>query len=309
MIEVRSLTKRYGPFTAVDDVSFSIEGAGIVGFLGPNGAGKTTTMRMLTGFLPMTEGTAVVAGHDVFESPQQVKARVGYLPETPPLYPELSVGEYLRFVAEIKGVPRADRLRRVGQVMEQVGLAGMEARLTGSLSKGYRQRVGLAQALVHDPRVIILDEPTSGLDPAQLVGIRRLIKELATERTVVLSTHILPEVEMLCDRVLLIHKGKLVGDGTVEALAQQVGGGDWVELRLSGAPDDVQARLTALDSVSSVAELPEDGAIARWKLRGTPALVPEVGALAVSAGWTLMGLSPRRASLQEVFLELVGVEG
>ncbi len=302
MIETNKLTKRFGAVTAVDSVDIRVTEPGIVGFLGPNGAGKTTTMRLLTGFLPMTDGTAIVAGHDVFEEPQLVKAKVGYLPEAPPLYPELTVGEYLRFVAEIRGVPGGRRLARVGEAMERLGLRGWENHLTGSLSKGYRQRVGLAQALVHDPPLLILDEPTSGLDPAQLVGIRGLIRDLATDRTVVLSTHVLPEVELLCDRVLMIHEGRIVADGTVEELAAEVGAGAWLELVVQGAPDDISATLAAVDAVETVRRLSDT----RYRLTGDAA--DAVAGRIRDEGWTLRALTPHRASLQEVFVSLVGGE-
>ena len=303
MIEARGLTKRFGQVLAVDSVDLSVKDRGIVGFLGPNGAGKTTTMRLLTGYLPATDGTAVVAGFDVFEEPLQVKARVGYLPERPPLYPELSVGEYLRFVAEIRGVPRARRLSRVGEVMERVGLRGMERRLLEVLSKGYRQRVGLAQALIHDPPLLILDEPTSGLDPAQLVGIRRLVQELAEDRVVLLSTHVLAEVEILCDRVVLIHRGRIVGDGTVASLAADVGAGPWLELDADGA-DEAEAHLARLPAVTEVHPLGGG----RYKLRGSAELAPGVASLAAERGWRVRALQHHRASLEEVFLSLVGVE-
>jgi len=309
MIEARGLTKRYGRFTAVDGVDLDVDQSGIVGFLGPNGAGKTTTMRMLTGYLPMTDGTAKVAGFDVFEQPQQVKARVGYLPETPPLYPELTVGEYLAFVGEIRGLSRSQRLKRVGDVMDQVGLREMERRVTGALSKGYRQRVGLAQALLHDPPVLILDEPTSGLDPAQLVGIRRLVQELSRDRVVVLSTHILHEVELLCDRVVLIHRGRIAGDGTVESLAADVGAGAWLELVATGPDETATARLADLEQVDTVRALESrsDGAM-RFRLEGGSDLPAAVAALAAREGWAVHGLIPRKASLEEVFLSLVEVE-
>lgn len=309
MIEARGLTKRYGQFTAVDGIDLDIAGPGVVGFLGPNGAGKTTTMRMLTGYLPMTDGVAKVAGFDVFDQPMQVKARVGYLPETPPLYPELTVGEYLAFVADIRGIQRSKRLRRVADVMDLVGLKEMERRVTGALSKGYRQRVGLAQALLHDPPVLILDEPTSGLDPAQLVGIRRLVKELAEDRVVVLSTHILQEVEALCDRVLLINRGKLAGDGTVESLASSIGAGSWVYFEAVGPGDDATAKLAALDSVSAVRILSEDSSPrVAFRLEGTSQLVNDVAGLAKAEGWEIFSLAPRAASLEEVFLALVEAE-
>ncbi|MFT4626527.1 MAG: ABC-2 type transport system ATP-binding protein [Myxococcota bacterium] len=305
MIRARGLTKHFGPVVAVDGVDLDIKGPGIVGFLGPNGAGKTTTMRMLTGFLPMTDGAAVVCGHDVFEAPLEVKARVGYLPETPPIYPELTVGEYLHFVAEIKGVSRSRRAFRVGAAMEQVGLTGWERRLTGSLSKGYRQRVGLAQALLADPSLLILDEPTSGLDPAQLVGIRGLIRELGQHRTVVLSTHVLPEVEAMCDRVLLIHQGRLVGDGTTQTLAAKVGAGRWLEVRLAGADADGTGRLAAVAGVASVQAL-EPG---RFRVEASDAAPDGIAKLAAVAGWQVLELAWHQPSLEEVFLALVGAEG
>jgi ABC-2 type transport system ATP-binding protein len=309
MIEAKGLTRRFGDITAVDGIDLSVGSRGIVGFLGPNGAGKTTTMRMLTGFLPMTEGSAVVAGFDVFDDPIAVKARVGYLPESPPLYPELSVGEYLGFVAEIRGVPSARRLARVGEVMERVGLRGFESRLLGSLSKGYRQRVGLAQAIVHDPPLLILDEPTSGLDPAQLVGIRKLVRELAAERTVVLSTHILAEVDLLCERVIVIHKGRIAGDGTVEGLADRAGAGPWLELVFEGASEQAEADLAALPEVREVQRLQAEGGHHRFRVRGAREEVgPAVAGLAGRRGWRLHGLQWHRASLEDVFLALVGVE-
>jgi ABC-2 type transport system ATP-binding protein len=301
MIETHGLTRRFAGVTAVDRLEVSVTGPGLVGFLGPNGAGKTTTLRMLAGYLAITDGTARVAGFDVFEQPMDVKARVGYQPETPPLHPELTVGEYLSWVAEIRGVSRPKRLSRVGEVMERVGLRGFERRLCGALSKGYRQRVALAQAILHDPAVLFLDEPTSGLDPAQLVGIRALIRELAVDRLVVLSTHLLVEVELLCSRVLLLHQGRLVGDGTVDALATQVGAGPWLEL-VADPAEDRSAALAALPTVAAVRRLGAD----RYRLEGECG--PEVVALAASSGWSVRELTRHRASLEEVFLALVGVE-
>ena len=199
MIEVQHLTKRYGRLTAVDDVSFRVERGEILGFLGPNGAGKTTTMRVLTGYMPATSGRAVVAGFDVFEQPLEAKRRTGYLPETPPLYPEMTVREYLAFVSEIKGIPASERKARVDSSMEKSRVTDMAHRHCGKLSKGYRQRVGLAQALIHNPDVLILDEPTAGLDPKQIIETRELIKHLAGDHTIILSTHILPEVSQTCE--------------------------------------------------------------------------------------------------------------
>jgi ABC-2 type transport system ATP-binding protein len=305
MIEARGLIKRFGRITAVDGVDLSVGPRGIVGFLGPNGAGKTTTMRMLTGFLPMTEGSAVVCGFDVFEEPLQVKARVGYLPETPPLYPELTVGEYLAFVAEIRGVESKRRLSRTGEVMEQVGLRGYERRLIATLSKGYRQRVGLAQAIVHDPKLLILDEPTSGLDPAQLVGIRALIASLAQDRAVVLSTHILQEVDALCERVVVIHRGRIVGDGTVDALAEAAGAGPWLELAVVGAAPGLEAELAALPAVASVERLGPDG-VGRFRVRGAADLGPAISGLCARRGLPIERLHRHSASLEQTFLGLVG---
>lgn len=304
MIETHDLTKRFGPVLAVDTLSVEIGASGLVGFLGPNGAGKTTTMRMLTGFLPMTSGTAVISGFDVFEAPLEVKARVGYLPEAPPLYPELTVGEFLRFVAEIRGVEPGRRSHRIGEVMEQVGLSGWEGRLLSSLSKGFRQRVGLAQAIIHDPPLLILDEPTSGLDPAQLVPIRRLIRELASERLVLLSTHVLSEVESLCDRILLIDRGRLLADGSVAELAEGVGAGPWVELVLDAPAEDLSVRIAELEGVETVEQL-EPG---RYRIRGGWGVEPALGALAGAHGWRIRSLVRRRPSLQEVFIALVGAE-
>jgi ABC-2 type transport system ATP-binding protein len=303
MIEVRELTRRYGPVVAVDRLTFAVD-SGVVGFLGPNGAGKTTTLRMLTGALSITSGTAIVAGFDVFEDPLEVKARVGSLPETPPLYPELTIGEYLSFVAKMRGVPRTRRLSRVGEVMERVGLRGWERRRLGGLSKGYRQRVGLAQAIVHDPPLLLLDEPTTGLDPAQLVSVRALIRELAADRVVVLSTHVLSEVEALCERVLLLHRGRLVGDGTVDSLAAGVGAGPWVELLLDEATEPPAAALAALPCVTSVRMLEP----LRVRIEGPPEVEPAVAALAGARGWRVRRLVRHQPRLEEVFLALAGEE-
>jgi len=223
MIEARGLTRRFGTLTAVDGIDLSMDGHGVLGFLGPNGAGKTTTMRMLTGFLSMTAGSARVAGFDVFEEPLQVRARVGYLPEAPPLYPELTVREYLWFVARLHGLRGPVRRRRTDEVMARMGLEEVCRRLLGQLSRGFQQRVGLAQALVHDPPVLLLDEPTTGLDPAQRVAILELVGDLGRERTVLLSTHLLQDVEVLCRRIAVIHRGRIVGQGSLAELAAALG--------------------------------------------------------------------------------------
>jgi len=221
MIEVEGLTKRYGDFTAIEDISFRVEKGEIVAFLGPNGAGKTTTMRVLTGYLPATGGSVEVCGFDVFDRPMEVKKRIGYLPEHPPVYNDMRVREYLKFVAKIKGVPRAGRNAALERVLDRCSLEDVSDRIIGKLSKGYKQRVGLAQAMIHDPEVLILDEPTIGLDPKQIFEIRELIRSLAGEHTIILSTHILPEVTMICQRVLIISQGRIVADDTLESLTAQ----------------------------------------------------------------------------------------
>lgn len=305
MIEAVSLTKSYGPRVALDDVSFTVGKGEIVGFLGPNGAGKTTTMRILTGFLPATRGDARVAGFDVFEAPMEVKRRVGYLPESPPLYPELTVGDYLSFIAELRGFGGRARHQRAGAVMERVGLNGWERRILGSLSKGYRQRVGLAQALLHDPPVLILDEPTSGLDPAQLVGIRDLVRSLAGSHTVILSTHILSEVEALCPRALMIAKGRLVAQGTLAELRALAPQGAWYLVEVEGF-DGV--RLGSLPEVDVVEPIAEDGAWRSFRVSARVDPRPAVVALAHALGGRVRTLEHRLPTLEEAFVGIVGRE-
>src|SRR5260221_8466584 len=251
MISVKDLSKRYARNTAVDHISFEVEKGQIVGFLGPNGAGKTTTMRMLTCFMPPTEGTAEVAGFDVRENPMEVERRIGYLPETPPVYPEMEVHEYLEFVGRIKGVPKADLMKRVNEVSEKCAVADVSKTLIGKLSKGYKQRVGLAQAIIHNPSVLILDEPTAGLDPHQIIETRDLIKGLAGDHTIILSTHILPEVEQTCERVIIIAKGKVVATDSVENLTSRLRGSETVAIEvISTDLSGVQTRLEQVAGVS-----------------------------------------------------------
>jgi len=237
MIKVEGLTKRYDDVTAIEDLSFQVEKGEIVGFLGPNGAGKTTTMRIITGFLSSTDGTVSVSGQDIFEKPMEVKKRIGYLPEQPPLYADMTVAGYLKFVAKIKGVPRSARADAIDRMVERCGLKDVRKKIIGKLSKGYRQRVGLAQAMIHDPQVLILDEPTIGLDPKQIIEIRELVKSLAGDQTIILSTHILPEVTMICQRCLIIDRGRIVADDSLEALTAQ-GSLESVFLKLT--TEDVQ---------------------------------------------------------------------
>jgi ABC-2 type transport system ATP-binding protein len=306
VIEVQHLTKRYGPFTAVDDVSFKVERGEILGFLGPNGAGKTTTMRVLTGYMPPTEGKAVVAGYDVSEQPIEAKRRTGYLPETPPLYPDMTVSEYLLFCARIKGIPRGDRKTRVMTAMERTRVADMAKRHCGKLSKGYRQRVGLAQALLHNPDVLILDEPTAGLDPKQIIETRRLIKELAGDHTIILSTHILPEVSQTCQRVVIINKGRVVAIDTPENLTAKLRGSEAMYVEIDAPGTNAQTVLSGLPGVTQVNETPTRAEHVAFEVQSAQGrdVRRDIAAAVVRQGWGLLELRPMRMSLEEIFLSL-----
>jgi ABC-2 type transport system ATP-binding protein len=313
VIEVQNLTKRYGPVTAVQDVSFKAERGEILGFLGPNGAGKTTTMRVITGYMPPTEGKAIVAGYDVIDKPIEAKRRTGYLPETPPLYPDMTVWDYLMFCARIKGVPRAERATRVKTVMERTRIADVSARHCAKLSKGYRQRVGLAQALLHNPDVLILDEPTAGLDPKQIIETRRLIKELGGEHTVILSTHILPEVSQTCNRVVIISRGKVVAVDTPENLTARLSGSSAVYVEVDSMGADAVSALSALPGVTGVSKLEIQGSsdsVAGYEVATARDrdLRREVAAMIVGRGWGLLELRPLRMSLEDIFLSLTTEE-
>jgi gliding motility-associated transport system ATP-binding protein len=304
VIEVQHLTKRYGRVTAVDDVSFRVEKGEILGFLGPNGAGKTTTMRILTGYMPASEGKALVAGFDVFTNPIEAKRRTGYLPETPPLYPDMTVREYLDFVARIKGVPPAERKTRVATVMQKTHIADMAERHCSKLSKGYRQRVGLGQALIHNPDVLILDEPTAGLDPKQIIETRQLIRDLAGDHTIVLSTHILPEVAQTCQRVVIINKGRVVAVDTPANLTSRLKGAETMFVQIDGAADDAGPALASISGVTRVAA--SDGAPGAFEVeteRGVD-VRRELARTIVNRGWGLLELRPMRMSLEEVFLQV-----
>jgi ABC-2 type transport system ATP-binding protein len=311
VIEVQHLTKRYGPTTAVDDVSFSVEKGEVLGFLGPNGAGKTTTMRVLTGYMPPTDGKAIVAGYDIFDQPIEAKRRIGYLPETPPLYPEMTVRDYLTFVSKIKGVAKRNRTSRVSEVMERVQVADMANRHCGKLSKGYRQRVGLAQALLHNPEVLILDEPTAGLDPKQIIDTRRLIKELGGDHTIILSTHILPEVSQTCHRVVIINKGRVVAVDTPENLTSRLRGSETMFLQVD-APvgDDVKRALEIVPGVTQVAVAESRGTAGSYEVNSETGrdVRRQLAAVVVSNGWGLLELRPLRMSLEEIFLHLTTEE-
>lgn len=310
MIEVQHVTKRYGPVAAVSDVSFRVEAGQILGFLGPNGAGKTTTMRVLTGYLPPTEGTASVAGFDVLEEPVEVKRRTGYLPETPPLYPEMTVREYLTFVARINGLAAAERGGRVDRAMERTSIGDVAGRHCGKLSKGYRQRVGLAQAILHNPAVLILDEPTAGLDPKQIIETRELIKELAGDHTIILSTHILPEVAQTCERVVIINRGRVVAEDSPDNLTGGLAGGVTVQLRVDTAGADPAAALQAVAGVSSVSvgEAGDDGRAVEVRSAQDVDVRRELANAVVSHGWGLLEMRRARLSLEEIFLQLTTAE-
>jgi ABC-2 type transport system ATP-binding protein len=306
VIEVQHLTKRYGRVTAVDDVSFRVERGEILGFLGPNGAGKTTTMRILTGFMPATDGKAVVAGFDVFDQPVEAKRRTGYLPETPPLYPDMTVLEYLRFVSKIKGVPSAERAQRVQAVMERTRVADMAGRLCANLSKGYKQRVGLAQALIHNPDVLILDEPTAGLDPKQIIETRQLIKELAGDHTIVLSTHILPEVSQTCQRVVIINKGRVVAVDTPDNLTARLQGSETLYVQVEGVRADVNSALRRVSGVTRVTESDTRNGVVGYEIESERGhdIRRDLARAVVAGGWGLLELRPMRMSLEEIFLSL-----
>jgi ABC-2 type transport system ATP-binding protein len=310
VIEVQNLTKRYGPVTAVDGVSFRVERGEILGFLGPNGAGKTTTMRILTGYMPATEGKAVVAGFDVFDQPIEAKRRTGYLPETPPLYPDMTVAEYLAFVAKIKGVPPADQKQRVRTVMERTHVADMANRLCSKLSKGYKQRVGLAQALIHNPDVLILDEPTAGLDPKQINETRLLIKELAGDHTIILSTHILPEVSQTCQRVVIINKGKVVAVDTPGNLTDRLSGSATMYVQVDANGSDAAAALTGVPGVTRVIESDRREGLVGYEVTSESGhdVRRALASAIVTRGWGLVELRPARISLEEVFIALTDVD-
>jgi len=306
VIEVQHLTKRYGRVTAVEDVSFRVERGEILGFLGPNGAGKTTTMRILTGFMPATDGKAVVAGFDVFDQPIEAKRRTGYLPESPPLYPDMTVAEYLTFVAKIKGVAPADRASRVHYVMGRTRVADMANRLCSKLSKGYKQRVGLAQALIHNPDVLILDEPTAGLDPKQIIETRELIKELAGDHTIVLSTHILPEVSQTCQRVVIIAKGKVVAVDTPANLVDRLSGSATMYVQIDPLGADATKALTRIAGVTRVSEADRREGVVGYEVESERGhdIRRQLAQAVVGSGWGLLELRPMRLSLEEIFLSL-----
>ncbi len=315
MIKVEGLTKRYARTVAVDDISFEVEKGQIVGFLGPNGAGKTTTMRVLTCFLPPTAGTANIAGFDVLEQPLEVKKRIGYLPETPPVYPEMEVDEYLAFVGRLKGISSADLGRRINEVTERCAIGDVRTKLIGKLSKGYRQRVGLAQAIIHNPDVLVLDEPTAGLDPKQIIETRELIRSLAGDHTIILSTHILPEVEHSCERVIIINRGKLVAIDSVANLTNRLRGSEAVAVEVAAASGalnehDVQTRLEQVSGVSRVLLKGAKDGRATFEVESLQGrqIRADLARAVVNAGWNLNELRPVGISLEDIFLQLTQAE-
>ncbi len=310
MIEVQNLTKHYGPVTAIRDVSFNVTPGDIVGFLGPNGAGKSTTMRILACFMPASSGTAKVAGFDVFRDSMEVRQRIGYLPENVPLYSEMRVATYLDFVAEVKGVGRTLRRSRVADVMERCRINDVQHRMIGKLSKGYRQRVGLAQAIVSDPAVLILDEPTIGLDPQQITEIRALIKSLAGDHTVILSTHILPEVSMVCSGVIIINRGSIVAQGPIDRLVEDFFPTARVHVQLAGPPPAVRDGLSKIPGVVAVHEEASADGLASYVVespRGRD-VRGEIFQLAAQQRWELRELRRAGMTLEEVFIRIVAGE-
>jgi len=311
VITASHLTRRFGPLVAVDDISFEIEAGEVVGFLGPNGAGKTTTLRILAGFLPATSGTASIAGHDVLRASLKVRQHIGYLAETVPLYGEHRIEEMLHFQGRLHGMSRAKRKQRIPEVLDRVGVLDRRRQLVGHLSRGLRQRVGIATALLPDPDVLILDEPTSGLDPLQRIEVRQLIRDLAGQHTIIVSSHILPEIEAVCPRVLIMSKGKLAADGTQEELVRTLGGASFVRLEIAGVAaakgpgfEGPTLRLRQLNGVSGVREHALDSGFTGYDIACEIDRRREVGELAKHEGWTVRELSWRKATLEELFARI-----
>jgi len=306
MIEVEHLTKRYGPTVAVADVSFEVRKGEILGFLGPNGAGKTTTMRVITGFLTPSGGRVRVAGYDVIEEPLEAKRRTGYLPESPPVYSDMTVAEYLKFVARIKGLARREIKKRIEEVSERCAITDVQHRQIGKLSKGYRQRVGLAQALVHNPAVLILDEPTAGLDPKQIIETRELIKSLGGEHTIILSTHILPEAQKSCQRVLVINEGKIVAAGAPEELTRRLQGYETILVTVEGPAPEVMDRLGRVKGVNWVEPRDSGNGRVTFEVHSEKGrdVRAELAVAIVESRWKLLELKATGMSLEDIFLKL-----
>ncbi|HWN82882.1 MAG TPA: ATP-binding cassette domain-containing protein [Candidatus Udaeobacter sp.] len=307
MIQVQNLSKRFGPTVAVENVSFEVKRREVVGFLGPNGAGKTTTMRMLTCYLPPDGGTAKIADFDIASQSIEVRKRIGYLPESAPLYTEMGVVDYLDFIGEVRGLSATQRRQRIQAMIDICGLGDVIKKDIGELSKGYKQRVGLAQTLIHDPDVLILDEPTSGLDPNQIIQMRELIRNIGREKTVILSTHILPEVTATCSRVIIIHKGQIAADGTPSELANRLQGGDRLFVTVRGPQPEVEGRMAALTGVKGLRAIETLGeGRVRYEVRvgdgGDPA--ERIFQMAAEQRWPLSEIRPDASSLEDVFIQL-----
>ncbi len=304
-IQVNNLTKAYGPQLAVDDISFEVKTGEIVGFLGPNGAGKTTTMKIITCFMAPTQGEVLIGGNSIYEAPEKIKKHIGYLPENNPLYLDMPVMEYLAFVAQMQGVSKEALPARMRSIVGRCGLNREKHKKIGELSKGYRQRVGLAQALIHDPEILILDEPTTGLDPNQIVEIRNLIKEIGTEKTVILSTHILPEVEATCDRIMIINQGKIVADGSSDALRNQAQGQEILKVQIKAPNSDkLFEELLGLAQVASVDPSPADSSRFELVTKESMSAREAIFHLCVDKGWVLTEMTPLETRLEDIFREL-----
>ena len=308
MIEVNGLTKKYGDRVAVDNISFSVKRGEILGFLGQNGAGKSTTMKILTCFMPATSGTASVAGFDVFENPYEVKKRIGYLPETPPIYLELLVSEYLDFVANLRAIPRSEKKKKIDAVVERCQLGEVRNRLIGNLSKGYKQRVGLAQALIHDPEVLILDEPTVGLDPKQVSEARGLIKSLRSERTVIYSTHILSEVAATCDRIIIIDRGKIAAQENINSMGA-AGGTTKMEVVVQRISEDLESSIRAVQGVRSVQSFSNGRERLIVETDAREDIMAEIARVAVNKNAGLIRMSPVQLALEDYYLNLISGKG
>ncbi|MEW6535934.1 MAG: ATP-binding cassette domain-containing protein [Candidatus Auribacterota bacterium] len=307
MIEVKNLTRNYGTTIAVNDVSFSVKKGEVLGFLGPNGAGKTTTMKVLTCFMPPTSGTATVDGFDILEDPLAVRERIGYLPESTPLYTDMMVEDYLSYIAEMRRIPQAQRASRIKRMIDVCSLRGVLKKDIGALSKGYKQRVGLAQAMIHDPAILILDEPTSGLDPNQIIEIRQLIKELGKEKTIILSTHILPEVSATCDRVMIINEGKLVASGTPDELQNEAAGDSVLYVAITAKQSDIESTFANINVIKASECISHSGGRYSYRLvidKSQKDCGASVFQLAVERGWVLSEIRSEQLSLEDVFLKL-----
>lgn len=309
MIEVRNLTKEYGKLTALDRVSFEVKKGEILGFLGPNGAGKTTTMRIITGFLPATSGEVKMGGYDIRKEPMKAKKIIGYMPETVPFYEDFTVSESLNFFAELRGVPKNERPGRVKSALKSCGIEDVEHKLIRTLSKGYRQRVGLSQALINDPQILILDEPTIGLDPMQIIEIRELIKSFAGKRTVILSSHILPEVSVICSRIAVIHKGELIALDTQEKLAEKALGGTTFSVSVKGPAKKIETAIGKIKGVKSVSsEKSEESGIRNFQIvisGNINKIKSEIAAFIVKNKWDLLAMETQQNNLEEIFINLV----